>query len=928
MTSGTLAPRRPPVVVLAVLWPMLVGERVGAAVLAGAARSCERAVEKAGARAFDDVLSALSRCQHRVARDGGRSCLDTPAPQAARTVVARRLARRLGARCDDAAVTALGFGGECAGSRTVAELIRCVRGSYEAEALRLMAVAAATTTALPADARRCQAAAVDAVAQVTARRLRAIAACKRRPPRDLPPGTDCAHAPVVAGRIARLRAGATARITARCGATARATARFGPPCDTPPDGAGLAACLLAAADAAGDALAVAAHRDRSFCGDAADRVEARIDGLLARMTPAEKAEQMHGVRFERGWRTPANAAQGLPGLGMLDGPRGASFLLGTATTFPVAIARAATFDVALEERIGEAIGTEVRAKGADVLLAPVLNIVRHPRGGRTQESYGEDTVLLGEMGTAFVRGAQRRVIASPKHFAANSIENTRQVLDVRIDERTLREVYLPHFRRVVERGRAASLMTAYNQVNGAFCAENVHLLHDLLEGEWRFRGFVESDWLVGTHSTVPSLAAGLDIEMPFPRFYGQPVVDAVAATPALAATVDDAVRGILRVQLCFRLDTNPAMLDPAAVETSAHRALAREAARESLVLLTNDGGTLPFDRSRLRSLVVVGELAAVPNVGDAGSSRVSSSNVVTVLDGIAAAAGAVPVTHVPRPALSPADAAAVAAADAAIVVVGLTSADEGEGQITHGDRDSLVLPRSQDALVTAVAALNARTVVVLVGGGPVLMPWVDAVPAILVAWYPGQEGGHALADVLFGEVAPSGKLPLSFPVAEADLPPFDPLSPVVTYDYFHGYRHLDREGRAPLFPFGHGLSYTTFAYANVTVTPAAVPAGGHVRVTAEVTNAGQVAGAEVVQLYVGAQGSRVERARKELKAFTRIHLAPGETRSVAFDLPTADLAFWDVTAGRWEIEAVDYDVRVGGSSAALTPPATFQVTPD
>jgi beta-glucosidase len=302
------------------------------------------------------------------------------------------------------------------------------------------------------------------------------------------------------------------------------------------------------------------------------------------------------------------------------------------------------------------------------------------------------------------------------------------------------------------------------------------------------------------------------------------------------------------------------------------------------------------------------------------------SAVVTALAGIVGAAPTVTVTHVAGPPLDSADAAVVAAADAVIVVVGLTKDDEGEGFVTHGDRDSLVLPRNQDDLVAATAALNPRTIVVLEGSGPVLMPWLDDVGAVLMSWYLGQEGGAAIAEALFGDVVPSGKLPLSFPQAEADLPPFDPVSSSVTYDYWHGYRHLDRTGVAPLFPFGFGLSYTTFEFANLTVGPAAVPAGGHVRITADVTNAGSVAATEVAQLYVGYEGSVVERAPRDLKAFARIALAPGETRTVVFDLPTADLAYYDVAAKAWVVEPITYTVYVGNSARDTPLSATFAVT--
>jgi len=556
-----------------------------------------------------------------------------------------------------------------------------------------------------------------------------------------------------------------------------------------------------------------------------------------------------------------------------------------------------------------------------------VNILRHPRWGRAQETYGEDTVHLGRMGVAFVRGAQRHVIANPKHYALNSIEDTRFAVDVAVDERSLREVFLPHFRRAVQEGHAGAVMAAYNQVNGAHCSENTHLLREVLDGDWGFQGFVESDWILGTRSTVPAVEAGLDVEMPAPSYFGKPLADAVAAGQVRRKTIDAAVRRTLRAQLCFRLDADPPKVDPTQVETPAHVALALQAARESIVLLRNEARALPLDPARVHSLVVVGPLAAMADLGDHGSSLVVPATAVSPLDGIRARAGGVTVAYVDTSPPSPADLALIAAADAAVVVVGLTFQDEGEGLITIGDRSSLALPREQDGLVAAVAAANPRTIVVLEGSGALLMPWLGQVSAVLMAWYPGEAGGTAIAEVLFGEVNPSGKLPVTFPRAESDLPPFDNTSPAVQYGYFHGYRYLDRNDTAPLFPFGFGLAYTTFRYSNLAITPATVSPWGRVRVTADVTNTGPVAGDEVAQLYVGYGGSRVERAARDLKAFARVHLEPGETRTVPFEVRAPELAYWDTGAGAFVVEPIAYTVEVGPSSRDLPLAGAFAVSP-
>jgi beta-glucosidase len=885
-------------------------------------RQCQRAVTFAGAQLFKRAASILASCQRAVARGLLPTGTDCTAQTArGRAAAASRTMGLLGGQCSDALAAALALGGDCAEAHSASALSGCLAGSHAAAAQALIGVAHAATGTLSPPTARCNAQAAAQLRTFAFARLRLLQRCKLNPPATLLPGNDCRSDSAVAAQIAAWRASASARIGADCSPAALSGARFGAPCDGLSDASSLSACLLDAAEAASDAAVASEFPDTGFCGDAP--VERRIDQLLVQMTLEEKIAQMHGGGFGHGWLTSGVERLGLPGLGMTDGPRGVGLLLGKATAFPVSMARGATWDPALEERVGSAIGVEARAKGASVLLAPTINLLRHPRWGRTQETYSEDSLHLGRMGVGFIRGVQQHILASTKHFAANSIEDTRFSVDVNMDERTLREIYLPHFRMAVQQGHSASVMSAYNQLNGHYCAENAHILHDILKGDWGFQGFVESDWLVGTRSTVPSALAGLDIEMPNGSFFGQPLIDAVANGDVPEATIDAAVRRIVRAQLCFRLDTDPPQVDPSMVETDAHRALALDVAREAIVLLKNDHSALPLERTKIDSIAVVGALAGMANLGDHLSSWVAPSSSVTPLDGLLAGAGDVAVTYIASAPLSPADQATIAGADAAIVVAGLTFADEGESK----DRKGLSLSPEQDALIAAVAAANPRTIVVLEGSGAITMPWVNDVAAVLMAWYPGQEGGTAIAEVLFGDVTPSGKLPMSFPRAEADLPPFDNQSLAVTYDYFHGYRYLDRNGTAPLFPFGYGLSYTTFAYGNLRIAPATVSAHDHVRVTADITNTGTLAGDEVAQLYVGYEGSRVDRAPNDLKGFARVHLEPGETRSVAFDLRAADLAFWDTSAGAWEVEPITYDVRVGASSRDLPLTGSFAVSP-
>jgi len=688
----------------------------------------------------------------------------------------------------------------------------------------------------------------------------------------------------------------------------------------------LAAVLLAALALAGCADRQLADADAaSFCGEAGTQVEQRITELLGQMSLEEKVVQMHGSALRDGlWGTAGVERLGIPGFRMSDGPRGVGVLTGRATAFPVAAARGASWSPDLETRVGEAIGVELQAKGGNVLLAPTINVLRHPRWGRAQETYGEDPLHLGRMGAAFIRGAQRHVVASAKHYAANSIERTRHRVDVTIDERALREIYLPHFRMAVRDAHVGSVMTAYNQVNGTYCSENDHLVREILKDEWGFDGFVESDWFAAVQSTAPSAIAGLDIEMPVARLYGAPLVDAVRAGEVSGETIDDAVRRILRVQLCFGLDRDPPDLRPEEVVGSpAHLELAREVAQRGIVLLENEGAALPLPGSA--RVVVVGALADVANLGDTGSSNVVPTSAVTPLEGIRGRAAE--TAYVRGDPLSADDASVVAAADAAVVVVGLDARDEGELSVGAGDREGLGLSAAQEDLIRRVGEMNPRTIVVLEGGSAILVEsWIDDVDALIMAWYPGQQGGLAIADVLFGDVNPSGRLPVSFARAESDLPEFDDASPEVTYGYFHGYRWLDREGLEPRWPFGFGLAYTTYEYANLALESSRIGRGETLRASVEVTNTGTVPGRETVQLYVGARGSRVERARWDLRDFAQVPLEPGETRTVRLQVPVNDLAFYDVAAGVWEVEAISYEVAVGPDSRELPLRAEVEVT--
>ncbi len=533
---------------------------------------------------------------------------------------------------------------------------------------------------------------------------------------------------------------------------------------------------------------------------------------------------------------------GIGGLQEGDGPRGVGF--GAATCFPVPMARAATFDPALEERVGEVIGREARAVGITLLAAPCVEVLRHPAWGRAQETYGENPHHNGEMGAAFVRGAQRHVMACVKHLVCNSIENARFRVDVRVDQETLDNVYLVPYERVVSQGVAA-VMTAYNSVNGEWCGQNHTLITDILKRRWGFDGFVVSDFAFSIRDGVKAILAGMDVELPDAIHFGRRLLDPVRRGEIPLARVDDAVDRLLRTQRRFaqQLSVSPGADVLACAE---HRVLALEVATRAIVLLKNDPvgahPALPLRVDEVRRVAVLGRLADVPNTGDRGSSQVHPPYVVTALAGLRAALAPhrVEVVH------SVQDPRVAADADVAIVIAGYTSEDEGEGfggefppaDVRHllppvpperaaaleaalarlaadaspvgrgGDRQSLSLRPEDELIIRATVAVNPRTVVALMCGSAVIMEaWRHEVPAILMLWYPGMEGGHALADILLGNAEPTGRLPFAIPTDPAHLPPFDPEASTIEYGPLHGQRLLDHLGVAAAYPFGHGLRY-------------------------------------------------------------------------------------------------------------------------
>ena len=635
------------------------------------------------------------------------------------------------------------------------------------------------------------------------------------------------------------------------------------------------------------------------------------------LTLEQKAALVVGASF---WSTVAVESAGIPGVVITDGPHGVRLQRGggdalgigdsvPATCFPPAAGLASSWNPALVERVGVALGDESRAEGVGVLLGPGVNIKRSPLCGRNFEYFSEDPLLSGELGAAWVRGVQSRGVgASVKHFAANNQETNRMTVSAEVDERTLREIYLPAFERVVTGEQPWTVMCSYNRINGVTAAENHWLLTEVLRDEWGFRGLVVSDWGAVEHR-VPALAAGLDLEMPGPQGESAAAVVAAVRDGSLPVSVLDAA--VARVRALADRATG----DRAESRSSAsHHALAREAAAESMVLLRNEGALLPLDTAQ--AVAVIGEFARSPRIQGAGSSQVNPTRVDTALEAIGSIA---PVEFAAGYSLDarvdpvPLIAEAVAVArrsEVVLLFVGLPARDESEGY----DRTHLELPDAQVRLIREVAAANPRTVVVLTNGGVVtLEPWHDSVPAVVEAWLLGQAGGAAVADVLFGRVAPSGRLAESIPLRLQDNPSylnFPGDGDTVRYGegIFVGYRYYETAEVPVRYPFGHGLTYTSFAYSSLEVSRD----GRTASVT--VTNTGSRAGKEVVQLYVSAPTGGISVPRRELRGFEKVSLEPGEATRVQFELSSRAYSYWDVVSSGWVVAGGRYTVESGRSA--------------
>lgn len=682
-------------------------------------------------------------------------------------------------------------------------------------------------------------------------------------------------------------------------------------------------------------------------------VDAKTAGLVGQLTRDEKLKMLNGgERLNPEWWTidfDATGASkaGLKDMPMRDGPRGVHSLNGEqTTTFAVAEARAAAFDLELEYKVGAVMAAEMKALRYDVSLAPTMNVLRHPGWGRAQETYGEDPVLVGNMAAAFVRGMQdNKMMACPKHFAVNNTENNRgdgadePNVNMVVDQQTLHENYLRNFQIVVEKADPACMMAAYNRVNGLRCTQNPALMTDVVRKEWKWTGMMISDWWATVaNQGNASINAGLDLEMPDNNAY-----KAIDNTVA-AARIDEAASRIVNARLHFGHDTDAyknATANPGIVNTQAHKDLAKETALKGAVLLKNDNllplgakaTTAGMGKADAKSIIVLGPDANKPEkipdadgnpsgLGDRGSSGTVPPYAISFFNGIKNSPSAAGLTVT-----SSANAADAKNADIAIIPVTMAWEDEGEGYGVGQDRADLTLsgqhPKHWSTkpamFIQQAVAANPNVIVVLAVGSAIVMEdWYAGPKAIVQTFYPGQEGGNAFAQLLFGEQNFSGKLPFTVAKSPDDYPPFQNTSGGdATVDYYHGYRKIEKDAKTPRFWFGFGMSYTKYTYGDVKVLcTAGIGAEGALNVEIPVTNAGMMAGDEIVQLYISYPTTQQRRPAKELKAFTRVQIAPGETKAVQFSVPARDMAYWG--ANGWTVEKGMHSVLIGPSADPMT----------
>ena len=744
--------------------------------------------------------------------------------------------------------------------------------------------------------------------------------------------------------------------------------------------------------AAGVCLAACATVPKS----AQDRLAAndkKIDAIIAQMTLEEKVNMLHSktnmssAGVERLGIADIRYADGPFGIreeGVPNGFQSAGWTLDSATFFPTGSALAATWSEELAYAYGKGMGIEARLRGKDVILGPAVNIQRLPVGGRTYEYLSEDPILSAALALRYTEGVQDQGTAvCIKLFAVNNQETNRASVDAQVDERTLREIYLKPFERAVVEGGAMSVMPAYNKVNGDYCSENEHLLNEILRGEWGFKGMTVSDW-GGTHSTMGAMLHGLNVQMTGDNYLGKPVIDSIATGALTEALVDEKVRQILRVR--FAVEAVPEDVANTKMTSQPEcQQIAKAVAEKSIVLLKNEGAVLPL-QAGVKKIAVIGQNAVLKTQSGGMGAGVKALYEVTPLEGIRKRAGAgVEVLYAPGyknfpgrrwgpPAASkdPLEASAIdEPADPALLAEAVRLAQEADVVIFFGgtnknietegsDRKNIDLPAGQNEVVKALYAANKNLVTVLVSGGPTDLRELEPVsPAIVQGWWNGTEGGTALAEVLFGDIAPSGKLPFTFPAKLEDSPAYalgnfpdkaqggdlftlmfraDVLKmsaaerqalidampkPVSKYTegFLVGYRWFDTKEIKPMYAFGHGLSYVTFGYGEMKATASEKS----VKVSFDLTNESQMAADEVVQLYVHRVDSQVEWPAKELKAFARVSLKAGQKKTVTLEIPLKDLRYWNVDTDAWDLEHGKLQLLLGAASDDIRQQAEVEI---
>jgi len=664
---------------------------------------------------------------------------------------------------------------------------------------------------------------------------------------------------------------------------------------------------------------------------------AKARELVSKMTLEEKASLCSGLNF---WQTKPIERLNIPSIFVTDGPSGLrkakSGVLGDnipATCFPTGSAMAATWDTDLEYIVGAAMGLECQANDVQILLAPGVNMKRSPLNGRNFEYFSEDPYLAGKMGAAFIEGVQSQGVGtSLKHFAANNQEFERMIVSSDMDQRTLHEMYLPAFEMIVKEAHPWTVMCAYNKINGVYCSEDPYLLDTVLRKDWGFQGLVVSDW-GAVDDRVEGLKAGLDLEMPGNGgINDKKIMEAVKNGSLDPKVLDESVVNTLAIILKAHDDHKA----DASYSKEKHNTLAREAAAEAMVLLKNDGNVLPLSNKSAKKVSIIGDLAKDPHFEGGGSSEVNPTEVVVPYNELVKSLGkSVQVSYADgyihgdstSSGLIQQAQEAARKADVAVVFAGTPKGSESEGF----DRTTIDLPDGQNQLIEAVAKVQPNIIVVLMNGSAVAMPWKDDVKGIVEAWLGGQAVGGAIADVLTGKVNPSGKLSETFPMRLED------VSSYLTFPgrdghalygerIFTGYRYFDDKGITPLFPFGYGLSYTTFAYSNMKLSSNSIKDHDSLAVQVTVKNTGKRMGKEVVQLYVHDQVAAVKRPEKELKGFAKAALEPGESKNIHFKLGFRDFAYYDTEISDWKVDTGKFDIMVGGSSDKLLLQETVEVT--